>query len=284
MSDAPSHSTIGASTRLVVLLGHPVGHSRSPQLHNSVFARAGLDLAYLACDVPPERLRDAVAGLRGLNAAGANVTIPHKQAVVPLLDDLSDEARALGAVNTITNDGGRLTGHNTDVGGFLDGLTGHSNQLRGSRMLVWGAGGAALAVVYALLSLGPSRLTLVARRPEQAQALAGALAAYDPNSVMRVADAKEVDQAAQEADLLVNTTPLGTTGPLAEEMPWPAADFRTDQIAYDLVYTPEQTRFLREAASNGAANRGRNAHAEGPGRPRPPPLDWLKSALLSVFE
>lgn len=252
MSDAAQQPTIGAHTRPVVLLGHPVGHSRSPHLHNPVFARAGLDRVYLACDVPPHRLADAVAGLRGLNAAGANVTIPHKQAIVGLLDDLSDEAYALGAVNTITNNDGRLTGHNTDVGGFLDGLADHAEQLRGRAMLVWGAGGAASAVVYALLTLQPSRLTLVARRPEQAQSLADAMAAYDSDGALYVADAGEADGLAHQADLLVNTTPLGMTGTLADRTPWPAANFRTGQVVYDLVYTPEQTRLLREAAAKGA--------------------------------
>lgn len=256
MSDAAQQPTIGAGTRPVVLFGHPVGHSRSPYLHNPVFARAGLDLVYLACDVPPHRLPDAVAGLRGLNAAGANVTIPHKQAIVPLLDDLSDEARALGAVNSITNDDGRLTGHNTDVGGFLDGLAEYAHRLRGGEMLVWGAGGAASAVVYALLTLQPSRLTLVARRPEQTQALARAMAAHDSDGAIHLADSADVDAIARSADLLVNTTPLGMTGALADLTPWPLAAFRSGQVAYDLVYTPEQTRFLQDAAARGAKTVG----------------------------
>ncbi len=249
MTDQP---IIGASTRPVVLLGHPVGHSQSPRLHNAVFGRAGLDLVYLACDVPPARLGDAVAGLRGLNALGANVTIPHKQAIVGLLDDVSDEARALGAVNTITNQQGRLTGHNTDVGGFLDGLGEHTSRVPGSEVLVWGAGGAASAVVYALLSLRPSRLTLVARRPEQAQALAETMSAYDAEGVLSVARADEIEEAVLAVSLCVNTTPLGMSPYYADQTPWPLARFRPGQVIYDLVYTPERTRLLRDAEAAGA--------------------------------
>lgn len=249
----PDAVPIAATTRPVVLIGGATGHSRSPALHNPAFARLGLDLVYLAADVPPERLPDAVAGLRGLGFAGANVTIPHKETVLPLLDALSDDARALGAVNTITNDGGggRLVGHNTDVGGFLDGLGMHAEQLRGAEMLVWGGGGAARAVVYALLGLEPSRLTVAARRREQARALTDALARFDPAQALRIASPDEA--APERSGLLVNATPLGMAGRFEEATPWPEARFRAGQVVYDLVYAPARTHLLREAEAAGAA-------------------------------
>ncbi len=248
--------SISAHTRLVVLLGDPVGHSRSPELHNAAFAAAGLDYAYLACRVAPDALGDAVRGLRALGIAGANVTIPHKQAIVPYLDDCTRAARGVGAVNTVvvesTPEGPRLVGDNTDVGGFLDGLAPHADALRGSEILVWGAGGAARAVVYALLTtLAPSRLTLVARRVEQATALAADFAALDPHGALGVASFGDAAARAPSARLLVNTTPLGMH-PHPDATPYPEANFTTGQVVYDLVYRPEQTRLLREAAAAGA--------------------------------
>lgn len=247
-----STPSITAHTRLVVLLGDPVGHSRSPELHNAAFATAGLDYAYLACRVAASDLPAAVAGLRALGIAGANVTIPHKEAIVPLLDHLADEARGVGAVNTVVADGGRLTGHNTDVGGFLDGLRGHEDRVRGEEMLVWGAGGAARAVVYALLTtFHPRRLTLVARRLDQAERLAASFAALAAPGGLAVASMDAASEAAHRSRLLVNTTPLGMH-PHEDATPHPAGDFTADQIVYDLVYRPLHTRLLGDAARAGA--------------------------------
>ncbi len=246
-----------ASTRLVVLLGDPVAHSRSPALHNAAFAACGLDYIYVACRVASSNLADAVRGLRALHVAGANVTIPHKEAIIPLLDHLDENTQGVGAVNTIvaraTAEGEvpALWGYNTDVGGFLDGLAERVSALRGTEMLVWGAGGAARAVVYALLTAcAPARLTLVARRPRQAEALADALAAFDTTGALSVASDTD-PTTARRCALLVNTTPLGMH-PHPDATPWPAPSFSPGQTVYDLVYQPEQTRLLREAAAAGA--------------------------------
>lgn len=250
---------IDAQTRLVLLFGHPVEHSRSPLMHNAAFQHQDVNAVYLAVDVPPADLAAAVGGLQAVRGLGANVTIPHKQAMRALMDELSPRARAVGAVNTVVcrpaEDGGRprLYGDNTDVPGFLAPLAPHAEALTGAEVLIFGAGGAARAVVYALLSTyRPARLTIAARRPEQAAALAADLAAYDAAGALAAISLDEADAAVRASRLLVNTTPLGMH-PRVDGTPWARADdFQAGQIVYDLVYNPEETRLLREAAGRGA--------------------------------
>lgn len=249
---------IDATTRVVTLLGHPVEHSQSPRIHNTAFRAQDVNAVYVATPVRAEDLRAAVDGLRALQFLGANVTVPHKEVVRSLLDTVSERAAAVGAVNTIvreTRAGGpdRLRGDNTDVEGFLAPLGGVGAPLDGAPMLVFGAGGAARAVVYGLLDrYTPERLTLVARRPEQAEQLAADLSGHDAQEALRVTTFADAAPAVRSSRLLVNATPLGMA-PTPEETPWPAADdFGADQVAYDLVYAPEETRFLRDAAAQGA--------------------------------
>lgn len=264
---------IDAQTRLITLLGHPVEHSFSPALHNAALQEQGVNAVYVATPVRPEGLADAVAGLRALRFLGANVTIPHKETVAAHLDAVSDRAAAVGAVNTIVAEdpGGasedasaavRLRGDNTDVAGFLEPLQAQvpEDNLRGADMLIFGAGGAARAVVYALLTTyAPDRLTLVARRPEQADAVAQAMQEHDSRDALAVQPFEAAGPAVRASRLLVNATPLGMH-PNPDDTPWPDADdFRAEQIAYDLVYNPGTTRFLRAAADRGATPIGGQA-------------------------
>lgn len=161
-----------ADTRLVVLLGHPVSHSLSPALHNAAFAACGLPYVYVACDVAPEALETAVAGIRALGIAGANVTVPHKQAVLGFLDEVEEHARAIGAVNTIARQGARLVGYNTDHTGFLRALSDFWPEAsNATRVLLLGAGGAARAVVSALATLGIKDLFIWNRTHSRARDL-----------------------------------------------------------------------------------------------------------------
>lgn len=249
---------IDAKTRLVAVLGYPVEHSRSPLLHNTAFRAQGLNWAYVAAPVAPGRIGAAVEGLKALGFAGANVTIPHKEAVVPFVDALSPQAAAVGAVNTLVfrrHEDGAVTvyGDNTDVAGFLEPLAPYAAALRGAPMLVFGGGGAARAVAYALLSaLRPGRLYVVVRSPAKAAALARDLAPYDAAGALCVVGLDAAVPAVRESRLVVNATPLGMH-PHESGTPWPAAeDFSAGQVVYDLVYNPEQTRLLRDAAARGA--------------------------------
>ncbi|MEL6442796.1 MAG: shikimate dehydrogenase [Bacteroidota bacterium] len=248
-----------AQTRLALLLGDPVAHSRSPAIHNAAFEELGIDAVYLAAHVRPDDLGDAVVGLRALGVLGANVTIPHKQSIIPHLDALTPVAEAIGAVNTVVpQPDGTLLGTNTDAAGFFEPLRPYAERLDGAETVVFGAGGAARAVVYALLTeVRVARLTLVARSPANAEALADDVAHLDPLGAVAVRADDDASEAVQSATLLVNATPLGMHGAHEAETPWSAAaDFHAAQIAYDLVYAPAETRFLREAAAHGATPLG----------------------------
>ncbi len=249
---------IRATTRPVALLGDPVAHSFSPLIHNTGFRTQGLDFVYLACRVPKDALPGAIAGLRALGFAGANVTIPHKEAVRPLLDRCTSRAEAIGAVNTIVcrpkaAGAVELIGDNTDVVGFLEPLQPLTDRLMAAEMVVLGAGGAARAVVYALLTeFRPTRLTIVARTPARGETLAADFAAYDTHRALQVVSPDKAAPAVRSARLIVNATPVGMH-PHVETSPWPhPEDFGPGQIVYDLVYNPVQTRLLREAAARGA--------------------------------
>ena len=249
-------STIDADTRPVTLLGWPIEHTLSPVIHNTAFDARNLNFVYLASAVRPERVGNAVDGLRALNFAGANVTIPHKEAVGRHLDEIAEEARAVGAVNTIVveerKDGDTLRGENTDIEGFLRPMEAQIDELRGESALIFGSGGAARAVTYALLThLEPQTLTLAARSPEKAEQIAEDLAPWDENDALSITPLSRAGPSVRSSRLLVNATPVGMY-PHSSETIWEStADFQEDHIAYDLVYRPRQTRWLREVSDQG---------------------------------
>lgn len=255
---------IDAATEVVTLLGDPVEHSHSPTIHNAAFRAQDVNAVYLATQVHPEALEAAVAGLRALGFIGANVTVPHKEVVRPFLDTVSDRAAAVGAVNTIVRDEQAdgpdlLRGDNTDVEGFLTPLEKEvGGALDGESMLVFGAGGASRAVVYGLLAqYSPEQVTIVARRPAQAEALASDLAEYDAKGGLRVSTFETAGPSVRASRLVVNATPLGMAPDHRQQTPWTKAeDFGPEDVVYDLVYTPEETRFLREAGAQGATTIG----------------------------
>ncbi|PWK16026.1 shikimate dehydrogenase [Tumebacillus permanentifrigoris] len=237
---------VSSSTRLTGLFGHPVAHSKSPQMHNAAFAHLGLDYVYLAFDIPPEAIEQGVQSIRALNLRGVNVTIPHKVAVLPFLDELSDAARRIGAVNTIVHEQGRLIGHNTDGIGYLAALreeTGFTPA--GQSVLLLGAGGAARAVATQLALDGAAQITIAAR------AVAKAAELLAPLESLTAADAVSLSGVVPaEYDLVVNTTPIGMH-PQVDELPIDPNLLRAGQWVSDLIYNPRQTRFLQEAAARG---------------------------------
>jgi shikimate dehydrogenase len=231
-----------APSEFVGILGWPVQYSLSPVMHNAAFRSLGLDWVYLLWPVPPEELASAVAGLRTLGAAGANVTMPHKESVAGHLDDLSGDAKTAGAVNTIQRTGSGLVGHNTDIDGFRRLLVNDAGfHPRGKRVLILGAGGAARAVVVALGELDAADIKVAGRSEERARGVAS-LGSAD---AVAWADASD---AAGEADLIVNATPLGMAG----ENPIPSARWRSEQCVVDLVYSPPVTPLIAAARGAGA--------------------------------
>jgi shikimate dehydrogenase len=225
------------------VLGWPLRHTLSPAIHAAALEALGLEWVYLAWPVRPAALEAALEGLRALGCAGANVTMPHKEVTLAHLDELSSDARAIGAVNTIEFRGDHLVGHNTDVYGFIQLLESDAGvPAAGKRALVLGAGGAARAVVSALEQLGAGGIDVAARDRDAATEVAG-LAASGRGLEWAVAA-----DAAASAGIVVNATPLGTNGEeLLVDVPW-----RAGQVVVDLVYDPPWTPLVAAARSGGA--------------------------------
>jgi shikimate dehydrogenase len=247
-------TTAPGATRLVGLIGAKVEHSRSAEIHNRAFEDRGLDWQYVGLQVQPDRLRAVLEGLPALGFRGANVTMPFKEAVIPLLDELSVEARAIGAVNTvrITQDG-RLLGWNTDAEGFLADLRDQGvDPERPAHLL--GAGGAARAVAYALAEAGAPEITVVNRTERRARQLVQRFEGLFPRTRFGVRPWPQGVATAPANALIVNCTCVGMAGTdLAGESPWPeSTPFRSDHVVYDLVYTPVWTPFLSHARTSGA--------------------------------
>jgi shikimate dehydrogenase len=229
----------------------------SPLIQNSAFRMSGLNFVYVASNVSEARFPAAVEGLRALGFAGANVTVPHKTAAVPLMDELTERASAVGAVNTIvvrTNGSRRvLVGDNTDVDGFCLPLEAFRGRIEGEVTIVLGAGGAARAVVYALLTrFRPAAVHVVNRTAARSSTLVQEMSRFANRATLLATDAESVRSNAGEATLVVNATSVGMY-PNASETPWPHAEaFNSGMIVYDLVYNPIRTRLLSEAADRGA--------------------------------
>lgn len=248
----------------MTLLGWPVGHSLSPAMHNAAFEAEGLNCCYLASGVKPDLLAQAIQGLRALPFVGANVTIPHKETMIPLLDEMAESAFLAGAVNVIAKVGGRLIGHNTDGPGFIASLAAAGFEAGGKRVLVLGAGGGARGVATYLALNGAAEVTILNRTPERSAALAGAIRgvlgnvpsgrvgrAGDASSAVRAQPFGRASEILVRADLVVNCTSVGMYPDVEAVPPLDLAAARPGCLVVDTIYNPRPTRFLREAASRG---------------------------------
>lgn len=239
--------TITGTTRLLGIIGDPVRHSRSPQMHNRVLAAMGLDYVYVPFQVHPDRLPAAVAGLRALGVHGFNVTVPHKVAILPHLDRLSSEAAQIGAVNTVHHENGRLTGYNTDGIGLVVALREELGfDPHGAKLVVIGAGGAARAALHALCAAGAGQITIVNRTAERARELAERYGALFPGTRLDVLEA--LPRVVPECDLLLNTTTVGMDGATLVVDP---ADLACSPVVYDMIYAPPVTPLLAAAGQRG---------------------------------
>lgn len=242
------------ATRLVTLLGQPVAHSISPVMHQAAFAARGWPYVYIACDVVPGELADALALLAELGAAGCNVTIPHKEAALALAAERSDTAAAAGAANCLTWRDGRWHAANTDAPGLVTALgDDHGLHLSGRAGVVIGTGGFARAAVVALCEAGCRSVTVLGRRPDAAAALAATVAArwHGLTEVAGVAlDGAAADRALADAAVCVNATPVGMW-PHVEHTPLDPARLGANCFVYDSIYNPGETRLLREAKARG---------------------------------
>jgi shikimate dehydrogenase len=241
---------ISAATTVYGIFGYPVSHSLSPLMHNAAFSALCIDSVYLAFCVAPEELEVATKAIRALGVSGINVTIPHKQSIMPFLDEIAEDARLVGAVNTVLNDCGVLKGFNTDVRGFLiatEKELGFSPE--GKVITVLGAGGAARAVVTGVALNGAKRIYVLNRTPERAWQLAEEFRAIFLEVEFRAGTLDDASMCLPETDLLVNSTSAGMKGAPALSLDLRA--LKRGASVYDLVYVPVQTPLVAQARSLG---------------------------------
>ncbi len=237
---------IKGSTNIVGLIGHPVEHSFSPPMHNVAFKALDMDYAYVAFDVDPSNLKSAIDGAKSLNVKGFNVTIPHKIEVMDCLDEIDEVAGLIGAVNTI--DFKNMKGYNTDGIGAVRAIE-EVTSINNKNVVVAGAGGASRAISFYIAKYGAKSLTILNRNVEKAQKLAG-----DINLISNVeADSiSEIGNYLPDADILINTTPVGMHPHIDDEPIACADDMHEDLVVFDAVYNPNETVLLKEAIKAGA--------------------------------
>ena len=281
---------INSQTLLIGIIGNPLEHSLSPRMHNLTLGKMGLNYLYLPLEVAPDRLKEAVVGLRALNFKGVNVTIPYKKAVIPYLDELSPEALACGAVNLIKNENGCLIGFNTDGRGFMSSLT-EEGVGPIKRALLIGAGGAAHSIAYELTMAGTEQLSILDLDPAKACDLARFVENLPGGQATGAQMSDELfNRLSQDSDLIINCTPVGMY-PDIENTPIIALDnVRSTTVVYDLIYNPITTRLLSIAqvknlkTINGLSmlvHQGALTLQILTGET--PPIDYMKEVVLDTY-
>ena len=248
-------NTFHVNTRLIGLIGHPIKHTYSPFIHNVTVQLKDMDYIYLPFDVPPANLKNAVKGMVALGIKGFNVTIPHKENIIQLINNVSEEASIIGSVNTVVNELGKLTGYNTDVNGILETLNPYKEQITGQEISVVGSGGAARAVIYCLARYFKPKLIHIINRTEQR---AETLKTYFSDK-MKFNSFKthelfppDLVDIFSNSKLIVNASSVGMFPDNDDVITTLNKSFVKDQIVFDLVYNPARTRLLKLASDEGA--------------------------------
>ena len=245
---------IRGNTRLLGVFGYPVEHSLSPPMHNAALAWLGLSYVYVPFRVAPEDLAAALRSLSALGIVGVNLTIPHKERALAFVDEITEDAREVGAINTVHCVDGKLIADNTDGRGFYRPLLEAGFDVRGRSAVVVGAGGAARSVVFRLVREGAETVWLANRSFERAERLAASVAdAYGADRVrpLPLDDRDAVEMALRESELLVQTTRVGMSPEIDAEPPVPLSGLHRNLCVYDLVYNPVETRLISEAKMRG---------------------------------
>lgn len=240
-------------TKVLGVFGHPIAHSLSPVMHNAAIRALNIGYIYVPFHVLPENLAGAVKGIRAMEIAGVNVTIPHKEHVIECLDEISEASKQIRSVNTVINVDGHLKGDTTDGPGFLRSAEAAWGKLDGSKTLLLGAGGSAKAVAFALARIG-CEIVIANRTRERAVELAGALGKVFETGTFRVVelDGQALGDEIPGVDMVVNTTSVGMH-PDVDRIPIPPDLLRANLLVYDLVYNPARTRLVAEAEQRGAS-------------------------------
>ncbi|WP_077214048.1 shikimate dehydrogenase [Bacillus dakarensis] len=234
--------------KLYAVIGDPIAHSMSPLMHNDLFQFYGIDAHYQALQVKEQALADAVRGLKAINISGFNITIPHKVAVMPLLDEIDPLAQAIGAVNTVVNKEGNLIGYNTDGSGYVRGLQNYLADLQDKKVLIIGAGGAARAIYFTMAHEGVKHIDLANRTAEKAASLAHDCP-YDV--ITKALTLSEAEDNLASYDLIIQTTSIGMV-PKTECEPISLHNLRETAFVSDIIYNPFETLFLKNSRLKGA--------------------------------
>jgi len=246
---------INGKTKVIGIIGKNIENSLSPLFHNQIILKHSLNFCYLPFQVAETNLGKAIQGIKTLNIRGVNITFPYKEKVIKFLDEVKESARRIGAVNTIINNKGILTGYNTDVIGFKKSLQEDGKfTIKGEKAVILGAGGAARAVVYALLEEGIEEIYIFNRTPEKAEKIKQDLSPFFPGSNINIfpLEKERLKDKTEETHLLVNATSLGMP-PKIDNTPLPDEKlFHPNLLVYDLIYHSAKTLFLRQAEKVGA--------------------------------
>lgn len=247
-----SKKNINSDTKLCCLIGDPVVQSPSPGMHNNAFKSVNLNFIYLSFRVTKEDLESAINGLRTLGVKGFNITIPHKEAALKLVDEVDKLSDDIGAINTVVNNDGKLFGINTDVEGFLSPLKEKEINLKNKKSMILGAGGAARACIAGLIHEDCTDLVILNRDPKRATEMVSHLKKkLDFDAKIGIMNKENLSKYIGDMDLIVNTTPIGMF-PHVGVSPIPKKLLREDQIIYDIVYKPIKTKLIEHAESVGA--------------------------------
>lgn len=248
---------ISGHTQLLALLGSPVGHSASPAMYNYSFEKLGLDYAYVAFDVKEEGMEQAIEAMKLFNMRGCNVTMPGKNIAVKFMDELSPAAELIGAVNTIVNDNGHLTGHNTDGVGFVRNLKEHGVEVAGKKLVIAGGGGAATAIQCQCALDGAREITIFNKKDaffQRSVDTAEKIMKKLPECIVNVYDIDDIDKMTEEinsAEIFINGTIVGMKPMDDQSVIKDTSVFRKNLVVCDVVYNPEETKLLREAREAG---------------------------------
>jgi len=241
---------INGKTKIIGVIGENIENSLSPLLHNQIILKHSLDFCYLPFQVAESDLDEAIQGIRALNVRGVNITFPYKEKVIEFLDELEESARRIGAVNTIVNNKGNLSGYNTDVIGFKKSLQDKEKfVIKEKKAVILGAGGAARGVIYALLEEGIEEISIFNRTLEKAEKIEQDFYPFFPRSIINIFSFEQNDlkDKIKEANFLVNTTSIGMASQLNNTPLLDEKLFHPNLLVYDIIYHPAKTLFLREA-------------------------------------
>jgi shikimate dehydrogenase len=250
-----THDKFNIDTKITGIIGHPIKHTFSPFMHNIAFELLNLNFLYLPFDVPPSNLKPAIRGMIAFGIKGLNVTIPHKESIIPIIKNVSEEVNIIGAANTIVNDDGILKAYNTDVFGIMETLLPYKEKIINNEVSILGSGGASRSAIYVLIrNFKPSKINLINRNEERAESLREYFSTkMHYNHIKTYGLFKNpVDEVLKNSQMIINSTSVGMHPNINDSIITNFESFAKGQIIFDMVYNPMKTKLLMLAESAGA--------------------------------